>query len=371
MRGSLAALLVMSVAVLLSGCGDSTPGPARTADAGEFRLVTVAAGLDAPTQTVPLPGGELLIAEQAGRVRLVRDGDVLPDPVLDISGRVRSGGEQGLLSLALHPDFARNGLLYLHLSDPDGDTRIEEHRFAGAAVDPDPTRVLLQVEQPYPNHNGGSLAFGPDGKLYLGLGDGGDAFDPQGNGQNLASRLGKLLRLDVDTPGAAWETAAYGLRNPWRFAFDPETGDAWIGDVGQDDWEEVDVFPAGSGLRNFGWDVYEGRDLADRGDPADLVEDGPLTAPVATYGHDEGCSITGGGVVRNARLPDLDGRYIYGDYCSGTIWSIGADGDAARTPRREALAVPQVVSFDAGPDGAVYVTSQAGTVFRVEAAPTA
>jgi glucose/arabinose dehydrogenase len=359
----------VAVAVGLAGCGDSTHEAVLTEGSGGVRLVEVATGLDSPMQTVAPPGdvGELLILEQSGRVRLVRDGALRQKPVLDISGRVRSGGEQGLLSLALHPDFARNGLLYLHLSDPDGDTRIEEHRFAGGAIDPDPTRVLLEVDQPYPNHNGGSLAFGPDGKLYLGLGDGGGAFDPEGNSQNLASRLGKLLRLAVDTPGATWETAAYGLRNPWRFAFDPATGDAWIGDVGQDDQEEVDVLPAGSRMLNFGWDVYEGRDLADRGNLADLVDVGALTAPVATYSHEGGCSITGGVVVRNAKLGALDNRYVFGDYCEGTLWSIDVDDDV-RTPRRESLAVPQVVSFDAGPDGVVYVTSQAGTVFRVEAA---
>ncbi len=351
----------------LAGCGDATPPPATTDGSGDVRLVEVATGLESPMQTVALPGdGGTLVVEQPGRVRLVRGGSVRRAPVLDISARVRSGGEQGLLSLALHPDFARNGLLYLHLSDPNGDTRIEEHRFHDGAIDPEPTRVLLEVDQPYPNHNGGSLAFGPDGKLYLGLGDGGGAFDPGGNSQNPASRLGKLLRLDVDTPGAEWETAAYGLRNPWRFAFDPATGDAWIGDVGQDDQEEVDVFPKGSGLMNFGWDVYEGRDVAERGDLADLDDAGALTAPVATYRHDEGCSITGGVVVRSETLPALENRYVYGDYCEGTIWSIGVDDDV-RTPRRESLAAPRVVSFDAGPDGAVYVTSQSGTVFRVEA----
>ena len=366
MRGRAAVLALVAALVGLAGCGDSSPPATQTASADGMRLVEVATGLDAPMQTVALPDGGLLVVEQAGRIRLLRDGELSPAPVLDISSRVRSGGEQGLLSLTLHPDFASNGLVYLHLSDPDGNTRVEEHRFADGVIAPAPTRVLLEVDQPYPNHNGGSLAFGPDGELYLGLGDGGDAFDPAGNSQNLASRLGKLLRLDVDSPGAAWEMAAYGLRNPWRFSFDSVTGDAWIGDVGQDDWEEVNVFPAGAALLNYGWDVYEGRDLADRGDLADLVDEGALAAPVATYGHDEGCSITGGVVVRSAALGALDNRYVYGDYCNGTIWSIGV-ADGVRTPRREALAVPQVVSFDAGPGDAVYVTSQAGSIFRIEA----
>ena len=364
-----------AIAVAVVGCGGDRPAatsPAATdgATAPEqsqgLRLVEVASGLDDPIQVVALPGSgqRLLILEQAGRVRNVEGETLASEPVLDISSRVKSGGEQGLLSLALHPAFDRNGLLYLHFSDPDGDTRVEEHTFASGRIAPDPTRVLLEVDQPFANHNGGSLAFGPDGKLYLGLGDGGSANDPNGNAQNLQSRLGKLLRRDVDAAGGDWEIAAYGLRNPWRFAFDPDTGDAWIGDVGQGDWEEVDVFAKGADLLNYGWDVYEGTKEADKGDRGDLNNTGSLTEPVAQYDHDAGCSITGGVVVRNARLPALDGRYVYGDYCSGTIWSIPA-ADGQRQPRLEPITVERLVSFDAAPDGTVYVTSQSGTVQRL------
>lgn len=319
--------------------------------------------MEAPLQVIPLPGvqEDLLVIEQAGRVRRVRDGAVQPGEVLDLSDRIRSGGEQGLLSLALHPDVTTGGRVFIHMSDEAGDTLVAEHRFDGERIAAAPTRVLLEVNQPFSNHNGGSLAFGPDGLLYLGLGDGGSANDPQGNGQNLQTKLGKLLRVDVDAPAADWQIAAYGLRNPWRFAFDPATGDAWIGDVGQNALEEVDVFPRGSGVLNFGWDVYEGRNRV--GSDDDLDRSGPLTEPVAQYDHDEGCSITGGVVIRNPALPAMNGRYIYGDYCSGTIWTVPVSG--ARTPRRESFSVEDLVSIDAAANGTVYFTSQRGTVSRL------
>ena len=229
--------------------GDATRRASQTTGSGGVRLVEVATGLESPMQTVALPGdGGLLVVEQPGRVRLrARTAPSAGHPCSTSRRAPGAAASRASSPSRCIPTSRATASLYLHLSDPDGDTRIEEYRFHDGAIDPEPTRVLLQVDQPYPNHNGGSLAFGPDGMLYLGLGDGGGAFDPEGNSQNLASRLGKLLRLDVDTAGAEWEIAAYGLRNPWRFAFDPATGDAWIGDVGQDDQEEVDVFPKGSG----------------------------------------------------------------------------------------------------------------------------
>jgi glucose/arabinose dehydrogenase len=362
-------ILLAAVAVLGAGCGGDEDAAAPTGTtsppAGGIGLTEVVDGLDSPIQTVPLSadGDRLWILEQAGRIRLVEQGRLRPEPVLDISGRVRSGGEQGLLSLALHPRFADNNLVYIHLSDRNGDTRVEEHRAEPGRIDPEPVRVLLGVDQPYANHNGGSLAFGPDGRLYLGLGDGGSANDPEERAQNLDSRLGKLLRLDVDSPSADWEVAAYGLRNPWRFAFDPATGDAWIGDVGQNAWEEVSVFPSGAGLVNFGWDVYEGRDESSADDRAALNDAGTLRAPVVQYSHDEGCSITGGVVVRGGRVSRLRDRYIYGDYCSGTVWTVSAG--EPREPRREGVTVEDLVSIDAAPDGTVFLTSLSGSVERV------
>lgn len=359
------------VAALGGGCGDddaATPNVAPTSPAaGGIALAQVVGGLDSPTQTIPLTetGDRLWIVERAGRVRLVKEGALQPDPVLDIADRVKSGGEQGLLSLARHPRFAENDLVYIHLSDPDGNTRVEEHRATSGRIAPEPERVLLEVDQPYSNHNGGSLAFGPDGRLYLGLGDGGSGNDPEERAQDLDSRLGKLLRLDVDAAAADWEIAAYGLRNPWRFAFDPQTGDAWIGDVGQNAWEEISVFPSGAGLLNFGWDVYEGRDEADADDRAELNDAGTLTPPVAQYSHDDGCSVTGGVVVRGGDVAALRDRYIYGDYCSGTIWTIPADRSGE--PRREDITVGDLVSIDAAADGTVFLTSLSGSVRRITA----
>jgi glucose/arabinose dehydrogenase len=360
-------VFVAIISLVAAGCGSdgptaNQPTGTRAPTTPPLRIVEVVSGLDAPLQVVALPGAreDLLIIEQAGRVRRVRDGTLQAGTILDISSEVRSGGEQGLLSMALHPDVIANGRVFIHMSDRAGDTLVAEHRFDGERIAATPTRVLLQVDQPFTNHNGGSLAFGPDGLLYLGLGDGGSANDPQGNGQDLATRLGKLLRRDVDDPSADWQIAAYGLRNPWRFAFDPSTGDAWIGDVGQNALEEVDVFPRGSGLLNFGWDVYEGRSRV--GSDDDLDRSGTLTEPVAQYDHDDGCSITGGVVVRNPALPSLDGRYVYGDFCSGAIWTLPVEG--TRTSRRETVTVDDLVSIDAGADGAVYVTSQSGTVSR-------
>lgn len=372
----------LACAVLaLAGCGggdDAPPGDASTtgtrgggampttpADGGPPVLEPFVQGLQDPVQVVPLPDGDgVLVAEQRGAVRLIRGGAVQTDPVLDVSGSTKSGGEQGLLSIALHPDFPTDPRVYVHRSDARGDTLVEEYRFTDDRIGPAPTRKLLSVRQPHTNHNGGSLAFGADGLLYLGLGDGGAANDPDGNAQNLDSRLGKLLRLEIDRPGADWEIAAYGLRNPWRAAFDPATGDLWIGDVGQGRFEEVDVFPRDAGLINFGWDAFEGRERVSPGLAGRIAGTGAVTEPVAVYSHDEGCSITGGVVVRDDRLASLKGRYVFGDYCSGAIWSIPA-GPGPATPRREPVSLSNIVSFDTARDGTVYLTSRDGTVSRL------
>lgn len=376
---------VLAVAVLtVAGCGGDdqtstapsdrpTTAPQATgtgsATSPQARPVAVVSGLDTPVQVVPLPGdgARLWVVEQRGVVRSVRGGVLDEQPVVDLSGSTTSGGEQGLLSLALHPNFPTTDLAYLHRSDRDGDTLVTEHRVDAGRIVPDPTRVLLEVDQPFANHNGGTLTFGPDGLLYLGLGDGGAAADPQGNGQNLDSKLGKLLRMDLNAPGS-WEVAAFGLRNPWRFSFDPPTGAAWIGDVGQGEWEEIDVFRKGDTLTNFGWSVREGRHAFSNGGNDAINGAAPAVDPVAEYSHDEGCSVTGGVVVRNPALPDLDGRYLYADYCAGTFWSIPAERFAAgASPRKERFAVDSPVSIDAAADGSVYVTSHKGTIYRLTA----
>ena len=329
--------------------------------------------------------GRLFVLEQAGRVRVVRDGRLLPVPFLDIAGRVSSGGERGLLGLAFAPTFAVDGRFFVDYTDPDGDTVVSEFRAADPAADrADATseRVLLRIDQPFPNHNGGALATGPDALLWIATGDGGSGGDPLGNGQRLDTLLGKLLRIDprpvagaaygipagnpfVGRAGALGEIWASGLRNPWRFSFDRASGDLWIGDVGQNTIEEVDRWPAGAPAGpNFGWNTMEANACFKPGegcDPAGLV------LPVAEYGHDLGCSITGGYVYRGSALPSLAGTYLYADYCSGTIW--GLDAAATRpAPRILLEAGLAIASFGEDEAGELYVVDLAGgRVFRVTA----
>lgn len=261
---------------------------------------------------------------------------------MDISERVGSqGNEQGLLGLAFDPHYAQNGYLYVNYTDMNGNTVIARYtlRSAGNSADPGSEKIILQIQQPYQNHNGGMLAFGPDGYLYIGMGDGGSANDPQQNGQNTNTLLGKLLRIDVtqgdvytnppDNPfisgGGLPEVWAYGLRNPWRFSFDRQTGDLYIGDVGQNQIEEIDYLPAGSpGGVNFGWRLREGSQAHLDGIPAGAV----LTDPIFEYPHAQGCSVTGGYVYRGQALPEFYGIYLFADYCNGNVWGLlrSADG---------------------------------------------
>jgi glucose/arabinose dehydrogenase len=351
---------------LLAGCGGDDPAttPALPTSPERLRLEEVATGLASPMQVVadPAEPGRLYVVEQAGVVRVLEGGVVSPTPFLDIHEQVKVGGEQGLLALAFHPGFPDDPRFYVHYSNLDGDTRVDEMRAGPSGA----TRVreLLAVDQPYENHNGGQLVFGPDGLLYLGLGDGGAAFDPEGRSQDLDTLLGKLLRLDVEAGKARWEIVANGLRNPWRFSFDRETGDLYIGDVGQDRWEEIDFVAAGKDeLLNFGWDVYEGDEQVE---DDDLQGDGTLVFPVAAYAHDVGCSVTGGYVYRGSALPSMQGRYLYGDYCSGTIWSLRIEGGAAVEVRRERISVPQLTSFGEAGDGELFAVSQTGSIYRLE-----
>ncbi len=340
-----------AAAALLAGCGGDegperrqTPGP--PALGGELRLEVVARGLDAPLQALPIPGsGELAVVEQGGLVKVLPGRRVL----LDLRDRISTGGERGLLSIAFHPDYPDDRRVYASFTDLEGDSRVVE-------LGPSGERGLIHVEQPYENHNGGHILFGPDGLLYLGLGDGGDSFDPEQRSQDPASRLGKLLRVDVRTPEPSWETVALGLRNPWRLAFDDATRDLWVADVGQDLWEEVNVVRGGPDeLLNFGWDVYEGTERVEEHEtgPGRLVE------PVATYGHDLGCSVTGGHVVRTGALA---GRYVYGDFCSGRIFSLRAKD--AGDVRLERPRVPQLTSIGGDAEGRLLLVSASGRVLR-------
>jgi glucose/arabinose dehydrogenase len=330
------------------------------------RLLEVASGLDSPLHVTVAPGepGRLYVVEQDGLIRVFEEDRLLRRPFLDVRDQVSSGGERGLLSVAFHPRYAENRLFYVNFTDVAGDTRVVEYR-TRAGGPPDPTREPLYVPQPYSNHNGGQLEFGPDGLLYVGMGDGGAGGDPENRAQDLGSRLGKLLRLNVDRRGAEWEIVAYGLRNPWRFSFDRETGDLWIGDVGQGAWEEIDYLAAGStGLVNFGWDAREGDHVFEDKEPNPA---GRLVDPLVEYPHEQGCSVTGGYVYRGASVPALSGRYLYGDYCSGTVWSVALRSGKASKPRRLPFEVSALSSFGEDADGELYLVSLAGRIFRLAA----
>jgi glucose/arabinose dehydrogenase len=287
--------------------------------------------------------GRIFVLEQRGQIRIVRDGRLVGDPFLNIGDRLRAGGERGLLGLAFHPDFPDDPRFFVNYTDLDGDTVVSSFTAEADAdrADGDSEVVLLRVDQPYANHNGGALAFGPDGYLYISTGDGGSGGDPHDNGQRLDTLLGKILRIDVDggTGDARYavppdnpfvdqsdalpEIWHLGLRNPWRMSFDRETGDLWIGDVGQGSWEEVDVARAGSGGLNFGWNRVEGFECFE----GDSCDDPAFTAPVTAYGHDFGCSVTGGVVYRGTAQPPLQGGYVYSDFCGGNLWVLDPTND--------------------------------------------
>lgn len=352
-------------------------------------LELVAEGLTRPVQVVDPndESGRLIVVEQGGTVQILVDGIVQDEPFLDISGRVTSGSEQGLLSIALHPDFAENGTFFIDYTDQDGNTQIERWRVSEDdpnRANPDSVETIMTVEQPYPNHNGGLLLFGPDGYLYIGLGDGGSQGDPHGNGQDLSTLLGSILRINVDSTtgdlpygipndnpfvneeGARPEIWLYGLRNPWRFAFDRETGDLFIGDVGGTAYEEIDLFPAGSDGRNFGWNIMEGPECY----RADDCDQSGLELPIFAYTHDEGgCSITGGNIYRGAEIAELQGVYLTADYCSGQLWGIGLNEGGewvASAPIETGL---NVSSFGEGASGELYVVDLGGGgIYRVTAA---
>ena len=370
-------MVALGLAWLLcvSGCTD-----AATPDTTAVQLDTsvVARGLQAPLYlTAPAGDPRLFVVEQPGRIRVIVGGVLQPTPFLDLTSRVSYGGEQGLLSVAFHPDYVANGYFYVDYTDTAGDTRVERYQVGPDpnVADPGSAKLILFVDQPYANHNGGLVVFGPDGKLYVGLGDGGSGGDPQGNGQNRSTLLGKLLRIDVDAgdpyavppdnpfvgvSGARGEIWAYGLRNPWRFAFDREAQRLYIADVGQNRWEEVDVAPATDGGLDFGWNVMEGNECYS----TSSCNQAGLTLPVLVYGHSDGCSITGGYVYRGQSIPTLRGTYFYSDYCSGWLKSFRYDGSV--TEQRDwGLSLGNVLSFGEDAAGELYVLSANGNVYRL------
>ena len=351
---------------------------------------------DRPVLFTYLPdgSGRVIVVEQDGLAHIFEnDPDVTEVAIyLDLSDRVsRDGNEEGFLGLAFHPEYASNGRVYVYYSAA-GPRRSVISRFT---VSPDPNRadiesetVLLEIPEPHSNHNGGAMAFGPDGYLYVGIGDGGSGGDPQGNGQDPTTLLGTIIRIDVDNPGEILEYGippgnpfagspggerpeiwAYGLRNPWRISFDRETGNLWVGDVGQNAWEEVDVIERGG---NYGWNTLEGTHCFR---PTSGCDAGGTVLPVAEYGHDFGCSITGGHVYRGPDLPGmagLQGVYIYGDFCSGRIWglrvgSIGSDGSDDLTADDQLIgrATGQISSFGEDASGNIYVVLFGGQIHRL------
>jgi glucose/arabinose dehydrogenase len=376
----------LSFAAGASGCG-SEAGPSPPQGTG-VQLEQVAVGMSAPLYLTSPPGDpRLFIVEKTGAIRIVKDGAVLPDPFLNLSAQVSGGGEQGLLGLAFDPDYASNGRLFVHYTDPAGQTRVS--RFLVSAdpdrADPATEQMLLTASQPFANHNGGQLTFGPDGFLYLGLGDGGASNDPEGRGQSLADLLGSILRIDartgdtftvpadnpfvgvVDAQPLVW---SYGLRNPWRFSFDRATGDLYIADVGEAQFEEINVATSGAGTGrgiNYGWSIMEGGHCRS-GDACDQTG---LALPAFEYSHAQGCSVTGGYVYRGGAIPAIQGVYFFADYCAGWVRSFRYSGDVATELTDWPALRPggPVTSFGEDSSGELYVMSESGEVFRFVPGP--
>ena len=353
LRTLLAAPIVLAG---LLGCGGNGGDTAERAAVG-YRFVAVASGLDSPVH-VTAPRGErrrLYVVEQEGRIRVVRGGRIT-GTLLDIRSRVVCCGEQGLLSVAFHPRYARNRRYFVYYTAPAN--RVVEYRGSRAM------RTMLNVADPYSNHNGGQLMFGPDGRLYVGMGDAGSGGDPENRAQNPASRFGKLLAINVDRRGARWQTVGLGLRNPWRFSFDRRTGDLYIGDVGQNAWEEVNFTPRRSpGLENYGWDVYEGRAKFEDKQPSR----GRLVFPIVVYPLGGHCAVTGGFVYRGSAVPAARGRYFYGDNCSGAIWSLRVVRGRAQDVRREGSTLSGVSSFGEDDRGELFAVTLAGRLYQLRA----
>jgi glucose/arabinose dehydrogenase len=368
----------------------STPAEAAptaaSADSSEIKLEEAAADLKSPVFITHAgdKSNRMFVVEKKGTIAILHDGKRSATPFLDVSSLITSGGsEQGLLGLAFHPQYSSNGRFFIYYTASNGDNTLARYQVSDNPDVADPNSATVLFAQPdfAANHNGGMLAFGPDGHLYVGLGDGGGGGDPQSNGQNRSTLLGKLLRLDVsgdqpyaippDNPwpsgadGARPEIWAYGLRNPWRFSFDRATGDLYIGDVGQNAHEEIDFQPAGaSGGLNYGWSVREALHCFQ----ADPCESNDMVDPVAEYSHDQGCSVTGGYVYRGAAFPSLAGVYIFGDYCSGTIWSLHRDGSGTWEQRELLDSGLSISSFGEDEAGELYVVDLGGTLYRVTAA---
>jgi glucose/arabinose dehydrogenase len=378
-------LLTVGVVALASllACNSGSPIPA-----GSFQVERVFPDLSFQEMTnLVQPDGTsdlIFVTEQRGIIYAFSASNPQQANIfLDITDRVNRGGnEEGLLGLAFDPDYQENGCFYVYYS-ADNPRRSVLSRFSldqedTAVADPESEIIIMEVEQPYSNHNGGQLAFGPDGYLYIGLGDGGSAGDPEGNGQNLGTLLGSILRIDVselsqpgdyeipadnpfvDTTGARAEIWALGLRNPWRFSFDSQTGLLWAGDVGQGSWEEIDIIAKGA---NYGWNIMEGLHCYS---PASGCDQSGLTLPIAEYDHSQGCcSVTGGYVYRGDQIPSLQGYYVYGDYCSGDIWALAYDGTVVTENMLLTESGLSITSFGEDLAGNLYILDRAGGIYAL------
>jgi glucose/arabinose dehydrogenase len=363
---------------------------AAQVDTAQYQWVEVVSGLDNPLFVTHAGdgSGRLFALEQTGYIWVVQDGQLSDQPFLDVSSLLSDdvfrGGysERGLLGLAFHPDYETNGIFFIDYTDTNGNSVVARYTVSADdpnIADPNSAIVILTQNQPFENHNGGNLAFGPDGYLYIAFGDGGSQGDPQGNGQNKNTWLGKILRIDINADtysvpdtnpfvgkaDAKPEIWAYGVRNPWRFTFDRETGDLYIGEVGGDDLEEVDFQPADStGGENYGWNAWEGTERRQG-----VEANGETTLPVTTYPHSDGCSIVGGYVYRGESLPELNGVYFFGDYCNGRTWTLQRDSAGQWTSAKTTWTPGQFVISSFGEDeaGELYLVDYKGGIYRLEA----
>jgi len=380
--------LVLALGLLVCAAPrDDTPAPAAEQTSNDVTLAVeqVASGLDQPVHlTTPVSDPRLFIVEQPGRIRVVENGTLLGAPFLDIASKVRSGGEQGFLSVAFHPQYRSNGFLFVNYTNRNGDTQIERYTVSADrnVADPRSAKLILSIDQRYSNHQGGLNLFGPDGMLYIGMGDGGSQGDPHGNGQNRNALLGKLLRINVDrgdpyiipsanpyaNGGGRGEIWAIGLRNPWRFAFDRHSGLLYIADVGGDKFEEVDVVPMSQAGVNYGWSDMEGPSCRRS---IGCIEEG-LQKPVLSYATHENstCAVIGGFVYRGQKIPEIQGQYFYSDYCNSWLRSFAfADGKVTDRHEWPVGKLGSITSFGEDSQGELYITTSSGRVYRIIKTP--
>ena len=344
----------------------------------------VGPGFDQPVYvTAPSNDPRLFIVEQPGTIRIIENGRLLDRAFLDIESKVRAGGEQGLLSVAFHPQYRSNGFLFVNYTDKSGDTRIERYTVSTDRnlADPKSAKLTLSIDQRYSNHQGGLAMFGPDGMLYIGMGDGGSQGDPHGNGQNRNVLLGKLLRINVDRAdpylvpsanpyvkgGGRGEIWALGLRNPWRFAFDRFSGLLYIADVGQDRWEEINVVPMSIAGVNYGWKIMEGASCYGTSN----CNQSGLQRPAVSYSHENStCSVIGGFVYRGQKIPEIKGQYFYSDYCNSWLRSFGfADGKVTDRHEWPIGKLGSITSFGEDAQGELYICTSSGRVYRIIKSP--